>query len=459
MEWIIIALCALSALLSICTFLAVLRRKDGGNASIDRATAQLQQEIRSVRQENTQAVQHNMLTLGELLKNTQSQTAQMQDKRLSELTQQLKSSNDTLQRTVSDGMRAIDARFVGFSQQTEQKLEQLRTGTDQRLEAVRATMEQRIAAMQKDNAQQLEQMRMTVDEKLQKTLEERIGQSFKLVSERLEQVYKGLGEMQTLAMGVGDLKKVLSGVKTRGILGEIQLGAILEQILPPEQYETNVVTKRGSGNPVEYAIKLPGDDDGVVYLPIDAKFPADVYSALLDAYDTADPQAIEAAQKALSRTIRTFAKSIRDKYIDPPHTTDFGIMFLPFEGLYAEVVRNNLVETLQRDYHINIAGPTTMAALLNSLQMGFRTLAIQKHSSEVWNVLGAVKTEFNKFGDVLAATQKQLENANARLETLVGVRTRQIQRKLRSVEQLPEAQSVQLLELTGLEQDEESEDE
>ena len=287
--------------------------------------------------------------------------------------------------------------------------------------------------MQTDNQKQLEQMRQTVDEKLQKTLEERIGQSFKHVSERLEQVYKGLGEMQTLAIGVGDLKKVLSGVKTRGILGEIQLGAILEQILSSQQYECNVVTKKGSNNPVEYAVKLPGGDEGAVYLPIDAKFPVDAYSTLLEAYDTADAARVLTATKNLERTIKTFAKSIRDKYIDPPNTTDFAVMFLPFEGLYAEVVRIGLVETLQRDYHINIAGPTTMAAILNSLQMGFRTLAIQKHSSEVWNVLGAVKTEFEKFGGVLDITKKQLETAHARLEDLVGVRTRQIQRKLRTV--------------------------
>jgi DNA recombination protein RmuC len=307
------------------------------------------------------------------------------------------------------------------------------------------TMDKRLLAIQNDNEKQLEQMRQTVDEKLQKTLEDRISQSFKLVSERLEQVYKGLGEMQNLASGVGDLKKVLSNVKTRGILGEIQLGAILEQILSPDQYEENIQTKKGSPERVEYAIKLPGDEDGFVYLPIDAKFPADAYSRLIDAYEKGDITQVEAAALNLEKTIKTFAKSIKEKYISPPLTTDFGIMFLPFEGLYAEVVRRGLVETLQRDYKINIAGPTTMAALLNSLQMGFKTLAIQKHSSEVWNVLGAVKTEFEKFGKVLEATQQRISQANAELDKLVGVRTRKIQSKLRSVTSLSDENSKMVL--------------
>jgi len=244
--------------------------------------------------------------------------------------------------------------------------------------------------------------------------------------------------MQTLTSGVGDLKKVLSNVKTRGILGEIQLGAILEQILSPEQYDTNVVTKKGTANPVEYAVCLPGEGDVPVYLPIDAKFPADAYAQLMDAYEAADTVQVEILGKQLEQRVRSAAKDIHDKYIDPPATTDFAIMFLPFEGLYAEVVRRGMVEVLQRDYKINIAGPTTMAALLNSLQMGFKTLAIQKRSSEVWQVLGAVRTEFDKFADVLAATQQRLEQAGSELDKLVGVRTRQIQRKLRAVGELPE---------------------
>jgi DNA recombination protein RmuC len=317
-------------------------------------------------------------------------------------------------------------------------------------------MEKRITAMQEENSKKLEEMRATVDEKLQKTLEDRISKSFQLVSERLEQVYKGLGEMQTLASGVGDLKKVLSNVKTRGILGEIQLGAILEQMLSPEQYEENIVTRKGSTERVEYAIKLPGDEDGVVYLPIDAKFPADTYTKLVDAYDTGNLEEIDQAVKMLERSIKSFAKSIHDKYIEPPQTTDFGIMFLPFEGLYAEVVRRGMVETLQRDYKINIAGPTTMAALLNSLQMGFKTLAIQKHSSEVWNILGAVKTEFDKFGDVLVATQQRISQANAELDKLITTRTRKIQSKLRNVASLSEVSSKEILGIGTAEEDDSS---
>ena len=314
------------------------------------------------------------------------------------------------------------------------------------LENIRRAVSGQLDTIRQENNRQLEQMRQTVDEKLQKTLNDRISQSFQLVNERLEQVYAGLGEMRNLASGVGDLKKVLSNVKTRGVLGEFQLGAILEQILSPEQYEANVKTRPGSTHYVEYAIKLPGNDDGTVWLPIDAKFPVDAYTQLLDAYDTGDPEQVKAAGNVLDARIRAFAKDIRDKYIDPPNTTDFGIMFLPIEGLYAEVVRRGLVETLQRDYHVNIAGPTTMAAVLNSLQMGFRTLAIQKRSGEVWKVLGAVKTEFDKFGGAIKAAQTRLEQASDELDKLVGVRTRQIQRKLATVTTLTDTEAVALLE-------------
>lgn len=304
---------------------------------------------------------------------------------------------------------------------------------ERRLEAIRITMENRLSSIQNENSIQLDKMRETVDEKLQKTLESRISESFKMVSERLEQVYKGLGEMQTLASGVGDLKKVLSNVKSRGVLGEIQLGAILEEILTKEQYEANVVTKKGSQSFVEYAIKLPGDSSPV-YLPIDAKFPADAYSKLLESYDSGDLTEIESSKSILIKRLKSFAKDIHDKYIDPPNTTEFAIMFLPFEGLYAEAVRLGMVEDLQRLYKINIAGPTTTAALLNSLQMGFKTLAIQKRSSEVWDVLGAVKTEFDKFETVLESAQSRIEQANSELDKLIGVRTRQIKRKLKDVE-------------------------
>ena len=303
----------------------------------------------------------------------------------------------------------------------------------------------------KSTEQKLEKMRETVDEKLHKTLEERLGQSFKLVSERLEAVQKGLGEMQTLANGVGDLKKVLSNVKTRGVLGEIQLGNILEQIMAPEQYEANVKTKKGSNDHVEFAIKLPGKDDegNVVYLPVDAKFPQEDYVRLQTAYDEGDIAGIETANKALVQSIKKFAKDIRDKYIDPPNTTDFGIMFLPIEGLFAEVVRQpEVVALLQREYKIIVTGPTTLAAMLNSLQMGFKTLAIQKRSSEVWQILGAVKNEFGKFGDVLEKAQKKINEANKELDNLVGTRTRLMLSKLRKVEELPATESVKLIDET-----------
>ena len=313
-----------------------------------------------------------------------------------------------------------------------------------------ADINTRFSQMALENNRQLEEMRKTVDEKLQKTLDERITQSFKLVNDRLEQVYKGLGEMQNLAVGVGDLKKVLSNVKTRGILGEVQLGAILEQILAPEQYAENVITKSTGADRVEFAVKLPGDDERTVWLPIDAKFPADSYSRLVDAYELGDAAAIEEAAKNLERVIKSEAKDIHTKYIEPPYTTDFGIMFLPFEGLYAEVVRRGLLDVLQREYKVNIAGPTTMAALLNSLQMGFKTLAIQKHSGEVWEVLGAVKTEFANFSKVLGNARNRIRMAAEELEKLIGTRTRAIERKLRGVESLTAAESVDVLDLPDL---------
>lgn len=332
-------------------------------------------------------------------------------------------------------------------QELGQKLTDQSMQNEQKLENIRNTMEKRITSMQEDNGKQLDKMRETVDEKLQKTLEDRIGQSFKLVNDRLEQVYKGLGEMQNLATGVGDLKKVLSNVKTRGTLGEIQLGAILEEILTQDQYEQDFATVPGSANRVEFAVKLPGDNEKPVYLPIDAKFPADAYNNLIDAYETGDKDEIAASQKVLERRIKDSAKDITDKYISPPDTTDFGIMFLPFEGLYAEVVRMGLVETLQSKYKINIAGPTTTAALLNSLQMGFKTLAIQKRSGEVWDVLGAVKTEFDKFQDVLSSAQKRINMANDDLEKLIGTRTNQIKRKLKDVSSVSQNETEKLLDI------------
>lgn len=377
----------------------------------------LEKEMHRMRRDMTESVNQSFGTFGEMISTNQKMMADNMDSRLFDL----------------------NTRFSHMAVENEQKLE-----------AIRGTMEKKLTDLTADNNRQLAEMRQTVDEKLQKTLEDRISQSFKLVSERLEQVYKGLGEMQNLAAGVGDLKKVLSNVKTRGILGEVQLSAILEQILAPEQYEENVRTRSTGSERVEFAVKLPGDGDSVVWLPIDAKFPGDAYAALVDAYDSGDAAAVDAAAKNLERIIKSEARDIHEKYVEPPYTTDFAIMFLPFEGLYAEVVRRGLLEVLQRDYKINIAGPTTMAALLNSLQMGFKTLAIQKHSSEVWDVLGAVKTEFDKFGTVLEATQARINQANAELDKLIGTRTRSIQRKLRGVTSLGDREAAQMLELADL---------
>lgn len=299
----------------------------------------------------------------------------------------------------------------------------------------------------------LDEIRVTVDEKLQKTLNDRITQSFNLVNTQLENVQKGLGEMQSLAQDVGGLKRVLSNVKTRGNIGEIQLSMLLEQILAPEQYEANVKTKKGSDALVEFAVKLPGKDDNTdfVYLPIDAKFPKDVYEQLIDAYDKADPQAIDAAGRMLEATIRKMAKDISTKYLAPPATTDFGIMFLPFEGIYAEVVRRSaLLEDLQRNYKVVVTGPTTLAAILNSLQIGFRTLAIQKHSGEVWTILGAVKKEFEKMGGMLEKAQKNLQTASGQIDEVLGVRTRAIQRRLKDVDTLSSAEARAIIPEIGI---------
>ncbi len=354
-----------------------------------------------LRQELTTSVQQSVKTLGEMISTNQDQAAKSQGQQMAQ----------------------FEERFKTFSLENEQKLDIIRT-----------TVEKRLTYMQEDNNRKLDEMRKTVDDKLQKTLEEKMTQSFALVNERLEQVYKGLGEMRSLAVGVGDLKKVLSNVKTRGILGEIQLGSILREILAPEQFDENVATKHRSADRVEFAVKLPAEDDGFIYLPIDSKFPGDTYAALQEAYDSGSRELVDAAAKTLLTTLKKEAKDIRDKYIDPPNTTEFAIMFLPTEGLYAEAVNRGMVEILQREYKVNIAGPSTMAALLNSLQMGFKTLAVQKRSAEVWKILGSVKNEFEKFNDVLVLTQQRLDQANSELDKLVGVRTRQICRKLSSVE-------------------------
>lgn len=365
----------------------------------------------------------------------------------SEQSEQERAARKELSETISHSVHALGDGVATQLRQMEQRLKTFELANEQKMDAMRDTMTHRLRDMQTDNNEKLDTIRATVDEKLQKTLDEKMTQSFQLVSQRLEQVYKGLGEMQSLAVGVGDLKKVLSNVKTRGILGELQLGAILSELLAPEQYETNVATIPGSANRVEFAIKLPGEDEGHVYLPIDSKFPGDAYAALQSAYESGDPEAVKSAFATLSSRIRQSAKDIRDKYVEPPYTTSFGILFLPFEGLYAEVVNHGLVETLQHDYNISIAGPSTMAALLNALQMGFRTLTIQKRSHEVWQVLGAVKTEFQKFEEILAATQKHMLAVSGDLDKLVGVRTRAINRQLRSIEQLDPQTAQDVLQL------------
>jgi DNA recombination protein RmuC len=328
---------------------------------------------------------------------------------------------------------------------------------ERRMDALRQSVEERLRALLEDNAARLEQMRVTVDERLQGTLEARLGESFRAVSERLEQVQRGLGEMQALAAGVGDLKKVLTNVKTRGTWGEVQLGTLLEQVLAPAQYDANVATRSGSADRVEFAIKLPGRDqaDTVVWLPIDAKFPQENYQRLLEASDRGDPDAVEAASKELDVFIKASAKDIRDKYLDPPNTTDFGILFLPTEGLYAEVLRRpGLADLVQRDMRVVLAGPTTLWAVLNSLQMGFRTLAIEKRSGEVWAVLGTVKTQFAKFGDIVSAVQRKLQEATNKMDAIAR-QSRTIERKLRVVQELPAGEPTRpaLLEPTLLEPD------
>lgn len=397
-------------------------------------------------------------TLGQLLKNQLETFTGQLALQLTAFTQTNEQSLEKIRVTLEErlGQTQDDAR-QSRSEQAEslKNFGELLTGQLQRLtqcnsegmETLRQTLETKLATIQSDNNQKLEQMRQTVDEKLHNTLEQRLGDSFKLVSERLELVHKGLGEMQTLASGVGDLKKVLTNVKVRGIWGEAQLDNLLEQILSAEQYVKNVATRPQSNERVEFAIKLPGRDynDSVVWLPIDAKFPLEDYQKFLEAQDAGDVTMMEEASRALETRIRNEAKAIRDKYLEPPHTTDFGLLFLPIEGLYAEVIRRpGLFDYLQREYRVTVTGPTTLTAILNSLQMGFRTLAIEKRSSEVWQVLGAVKTEFGKFGDVLAKTKKKLDEARNSIDA-AEVRTRAIDRKLRQVESLPSEQAQSLL--------------
>jgi DNA recombination protein RmuC len=377
---------------------------------------------------------------GEITSN-RLETAQSARQARQELGNALKLSSDSLQQRLTENIQVQKDQLDSFSKQ----LMAMTKLNEEKLEAMRKTMETQLQALQEDNTRKLEQMRATVDEKLQGTLDKRLGESFKQVSERLEQVYKGLGEMRALATGVGDLKKVLTNVKTRGTWGEIRLSHILEQILTPDQYDVNVATKKNSNERVEFAIKLPGqkaDKEKIIWMPIDSKFPQEDYQRLMDAQETADKELAEKSIKNLEMRIKAEARHIKEKYLDPPNTTDFGIMFLPVEGLYAEVLRRpGLCDTLQREYRIVVTGPTTLAALLNSLQMGFRTLAVEKRSSEVWQLLGMVKTEFGKFGDVLAKTKKKLQEAGHTIDK-AEIRTRAIARKLRKVQEVPLMETV-----------------
>ena len=419
-DYILLALLIVVAVLNIVILLTNSKNKNLADKFADLENDVKDYMDRSQR-DTIDSVARQMELSSKSTRETQIALATRDSERFNMFSQTTNDSLDTLRKTVSDMTNSLDSRMTAFQKQTTAQMETIRQST-----------EKRMADMQASNEKKLEEMRRTVDEKLQKTLEERINQSFKLVSDRLDQVYKSLGEMQKVGAGVEDLKKVLSNVKTRGILGEVQLGAILEEILSPEQYEVNIATKKGSADRVEFAVKLPGEGETPVYLPIDAKFPLDAYQNLLDAYDSADPQQLQQAVKELKTRIKGFGKDIHNKYIDVPNTTEFAIMFLPVEGLYAEAVKRGLVEELQKD-KINLAGPTTMAALLNSLQMGFRTLAIQKSSGQVWKVLGEVKTEFEKFETVLDKAQQRMQQASQELDSLVGTRTRAINRKLRDV--------------------------
>jgi len=360
-----------------------------------------------------------------------------------------KFSLDTMVKTIGEMGKSQNDQLNSIARLIQELTESNRTG----IEKLRTTIDTQLKHLQESNEKKLDQMRETVDEKLQTTLEKRLGQSFKLVSERLEAVQQGLGEMQNLATGVGDLKRVLTNVKARGTWGEVQLGALLEQILTPDQYDKNVRTRENSQERVEYAIRLPGQDDNpesCVWMPIDSKFPQEDYLKLAEAADTADGDAVQKATAALLRSVHSSAKEIRDKYLNPPATTDFAIMFLPTEGLYAEVLRQpGQVEKIQQDYRIVVAGPTTLSAILSSLRIGFRTLAIEKRSSEVWKVLAAVKTEFGKFGHVLKTVKRQLNAASNTIDQ-TGVRTRVMERKLRTVQELPSEESTEILELPDL---------
>lgn len=421
MEWIIVVTVVITAITTVVILKRSIEKQVADNKAIIEASLKADQEV----QINT------LMSIN------------------SSLTTMIQKQSETNSRAISHLSDRIDGKLIQIIDQVNSGSKVNRDELSNSLKEFERAFSINMGNLVKTTEQKLETMRATVDEKLHKTLEDRLGQSFKLVSDKLEAVQKGLGEMQSIASGVGDLKKVLSNVKTRGVLGEIQLGNILEQIMAPEQYEANVKTKKGSNAIVEFAIKLPGRElDGKsVFLPIDAKFPQENYVRLQDAFSRGDLVEVESASKGLKNSIKNFAKDIAGKYIDPPNTTDFGIMFLPVEGLYAEVVKDpELISTLQRDYKIIVTGPTTLAALLNSLHMGFKTLAIQRRSGEVWQILGAVKSQFLKFGDVLLSAQKKIEGANDDIEQLVSTRTRMMLSKLKQIEELPSEEATKIID-------------
>ncbi len=435
-------------------YLKASNKPDEASSKIDfleKSLSRLENSVKDDFRQNREELANNLTKFQQTFLETLREISRNQLDQLNSNHEQSRQNLTNLNKTLEDRLSQLADRLqqnANLSRESlDKSLKEFQVSFSNNVKEFNELQKQKFAEMEKKQGElitstelKLEKMRETVDEKLQKTLETRLGQSFELVSKQLESVQKGLGEMQNLANDVGGLKRVLSNVKTRGIMGEIQLGNILEQILAPEQYEANVKTKKSSGDHVEFAIRLPGrdDDQNFVYLPIDAKFPQESYHMLQTAYDEANPLMVEEATKSLSASITKFAKDISEKYLDPPYTTDFGIMFLPVEGLYAEVVRNtDLIEQLQRKYKIIVTGPTTLAAILNSLQMGFKTLAIQKRSSEVWQILGAVKTEFSKFGGILEKARKKIDEAGNDIDTLVGTRTKAIERKLRQVQELP----------------------
>ena len=466
-EWSLWALLLVNALILVLLCWMLMRRPDAGplqRLSDDLAQAfradseRVERELRDELGRQALAHRQDLGSFQALLLAQSGDVARTQNEQIDSFRVQLA----TLQQAVASALaqatqslttqslaarEAQDAGLRRFGEAMAQQLGHLSEANERRMTEVRATVEARLAALQEGNEKRLEQMRATVDEKLHATLEQRLGESFKQVADRLDQVHKGLGEMQTLARDVGSLSRVLSNVKTRGIYGEVQLAGLLEQVFTPEQFATNVITVPGSNERVEFAIRLPGQRaDGVaLWLPIDAKFPREDYERLLDAHERADAAAVDAAAKAIEARLRLESRSIREKYVAPPHTTDFAILFVPTEGLYAEALRRpGLVESLQREFKVMLAGPTTLLATLNSLQMGFRTLALEKRSAEVWEVLGAVKTEFGKFGDVLAKTRRKLEEATSTIDA-AQTRTNVMTRKLKSVEALPDARTLTLL--------------